>query len=190
MNNPTQHRSWISAIRGQVAAATLVLTVLLGLAVVAPPSAQAQNFTTFNAPGAGTTAYDGTISLSMNTAGDIAGIYIASGTVYHGFVRAANGTITTFDAPGVGTGKNQGTYPFSINTAGVIAGMYADSSNGYHGFVRAKNGTITSFDIPGAIADFHLGTASSSINTSGRSPECTGTQASSIMASYALPMAR
>jgi predicted membrane protein len=166
MNNPTRHRSWISGMRGRVSGA-LALVILLGLAVVALPSAQAQNFTTFNAPGAGTTAYEGTVSLSMNTAGDITGVYIAAGTVYHGFVRAANGVITTFDVTGAGTGKNQGTYPFSINTAGVIAGMYADSSNGYHGFVRAKNGKITSFDVPGAIADFHLGTAASSINTAG-----------------------
>jgi hypothetical protein len=34
----------------------------------------------------------------------IAGDYADASFVFHGFVRAANGTITTFDAPDAGTG--------------------------------------------------------------------------------------
>jgi hypothetical protein len=87
--------------------------------------------------------------------------------VYHGFVRAANGTITDFDAPGAGTGIGQGTIPRSINTAGVIAGDYRDASNVDHGFVRATNGTITAFDVPGAGTGAYQGTIPGSINTAG-----------------------
>jgi hypothetical protein len=57
-------------------------------------------------------------------------------TVYHGFLRARDGTITTFDAPEAGTFDGQGTFAFGINPAGVIAGFYVDTSNVYHGFLR------------------------------------------------------
>jgi len=145
----------------------LALTILLGLAVVAAPSSQAQTFTTFDAPGAGTGANQGTVPISIDTAGDVTGIYWDASNLAHGFVRAANGTITDFDAPGAGTGKNQGTFPFSINTAGAIAGMYSDASNWYHGFVLPANGTITTIDVPGAIADWHAGTTPMSVNAAG-----------------------
>src|SRR5271157_3965709 len=143
MNRRTQHRSWILGIHGRAAGAALALAIMLVPAVLATGSAQAQTFTTFDAPGAGTGAYEGTAPFSINTAGDIAGTYKDSvaGHVAHGFVRAADGTITPFDASGAGTGKNQGTFPISINTAGVIAGYYSDTSNVYHGFVRAADGT-------------------------------------------------
>ncbi len=121
-------------------------------------------FTNFDVSGAGTTAMEGTFAASINAAGDVAGIYITTGNVSHGFVRASNGTISTFDASGAGTTKNQGTFPLSIDADGNIAGMYADSSNVYHGFVRASNGTITEFNVPGAGTSGHRGTTPLSIN--------------------------
>jgi hypothetical protein len=93
-------------------------------------------FSTFEAPGAGTGASQGTIPFSINTAGAVAGMYYDANNAYHGFVRAATGTITTFEAPGAGTGAAQGTVSFSINTAGDIAGTYLDPRYVYHGFVR------------------------------------------------------
>ena len=106
-------------------------------------------FTTFEAPGAGTGDYQGTIGLGVNTAGAIAGYYVDEGFVYHGFVRAADGRITTFDAPGAGTANSQGTTAKSINVAGTIAGYYRDTNSVYHGFVRGAGGTLTTFDVPG-----------------------------------------
>ena len=47
--------------------------------------------------------------------------------VYHGVLRAPDGTITTFDVPGAGTGPFQGTLPLGINQAGTIEGDYIDS---------------------------------------------------------------
>jgi len=153
--------------RSGICGCALALAIVLGLAVLAAPSAQAQSFTTFEAPGAGTGTNQGTVPISINTAGATAGIYWDGSNLAHGFVRAANGTLTDFDAPGAGTGKNQGTFPFSIDTAGDIAGMYSDASNVYHGFVRAANGTITDFDAPGAGLGGHAGTTPMSINTVG-----------------------
>src|ERR1019366_123173 len=132
MNSPTQHRSWISGICGRAAGARpLALAVLFGLAVLAATPGEAQNFTTFEAPGAGTGASQGTISFSINTAGAVAGMYYDANYVYHGFVRAAKGEITAFKALGSGTGAHQGTVPISINTVGDITGTYYDASNAY-----------------------------------------------------------
>jgi len=137
---------------------------ILGVAVFAAQLAQAQ---TFNAPDAGTSMLEGTIGVSINTAGTIAGTYIGAGNVAHGFVRSATGTITEFTVPDAGGGNKQGTFFLSINTKGAIAGMYSDGSNRYHGFVRVATGTITTFDVPGAFANFDDGTTAMSINTAG-----------------------
>ena len=74
--------------------------------------------------------------------------------VYHGFLRAPDGTITSFDAPGAcsaSTCGGSGTYGvMSINPAGAITGSYFDPSDLRHGFLRAPDGTFTTVDAPGA----------------------------------------
>jgi hypothetical protein len=124
------------------------------------------NFTTYEAPGADTTAnsFNGTFAANINPAGTIAGDYVDADNVGHGYLRAPDGTFTTFDAPGAGTGPGQGTFTGSvdcINPAGAMAGTYSDASNVAHGYVRASDGTITTFDVPGA------GTNVSGINPAG-----------------------
>jgi hypothetical protein len=131
----------------------------------------------FDAPGAGTAPGVcsfgialGTSPGNINPAGVIAGSYSDSSGVYHGFVRAANGTITTFDAPGAGTGPGQGTFTASasgINPEGTVTGNYVDANNVNHGYVRAPNGTITTFDPPGAGAGPGQGTYTVSISPNG-----------------------
>jgi len=126
--------------------------------------------TTFDAPGAGTSAYQGTQVTGidgLNDAGAVAGLYQDASTVYHGYVRAANGAITSFDVAGAGTGAYQGTYTSSINDAGAITGPYQDASNVYHGYVRAANGAITTFDVAGAGTGAYQGTAGYAINDAG-----------------------
>src|SRR5207253_1966579 len=94
--------------------------------------------TTFDAPGAGTGPFQGTATTSvdgMNPAGATVGQYLDASNVFHGFVRAPNGTITTFDAPGAGTGPFQGTVPFCNNPPAGITGYYIDASNVGHGFL-------------------------------------------------------
>jgi hypothetical protein len=97
--------------------------------------------TTFEAPGAATGAgvVQGTISGRINAAGDATGFYPDAKGVFHGFVRAADGTITSFEAPGAGTAGTSmlpGTFAFSINDSANITGFYVDSKGVFHGFLR------------------------------------------------------
>jgi hypothetical protein len=164
VKNPTHPQSHLFAIHTPAPGAALALAILLALAVVTAPSSEAE---TFDAPGAGTGPLQGTIGVSINAVGVIAGIYFDAGSMAHGFERAANGAITNFDAPGAGKGSGQGTFPTSINRAGAIAGIYTVAGNVGHGFVRAANGTITDFDVPGAGTDKYQGTFPLSINSAG-----------------------
>ena len=135
------------------------------------------NCTTFDPQGAGTSATQGTISLSINSEGDVAGFYIDANKTDHGFIRtAATGAITApIDAPGAGTGSGgkvsfQGTVVTSIDAAGDVAGVYADSSGVYHGFLRAAGtGNFTSpIDAPQAGAGgLFPGTSPTSLNNVG-----------------------
>src|SRR4029077_12487004 len=77
--------------------------------------------TVFDAPGAGTGPGQGTIVFSpliINPKGAIAGHYIDSAFVSHGFLSDKDGAITTFDAPGAGTGAIQGTFSYAISPRG------------------------------------------------------------------------
>jgi len=125
--------------------------------------------TEFDAPGAGTGAYQGTDAWGINPAGTTTGFYWdASGdTVYHGFLRKPNGTFILFDVPGAGTDPGEGTQPGGINPWGAISGLSIDGIGVAHGFVRAPNGTITVFDAPGAGNGGGQGTAPQSINEVG-----------------------
>jgi hypothetical protein len=132
----------------------------------------APHFTTFEAPGAGTRAGQGTLANSVNTAGAIAGAYTDANGAEHGFVRAANGTITEFDAPG-GT-DTLATFAEAINAAGAITGYYVNYHQGsgqdypgYHGFVRAASGRFTTFEALGAGNIGGQGTIPLSINAAG-----------------------
>ena len=112
----------------------------------------AQTITTFDAPGAGTGAFQGTFGGGLTPNGTIMGNYFDADNLSHGFLRDRNGAFTTFNAPGTGNvpGPFQGTYPFAINTKGAITGWYVDATNVNHGFVRDKHGAIVEFDLPGA----------------------------------------
>ena len=116
--------------------------------------------TSFDPPGSGTLkgSAQGTVPQSINTRGDIAGQYQDENYLYHGFLRAADGTFTTFDSPNAGTTANQGTFGENINRAGTISGFYLDANNVYHGFVRARDGAITTFDDPNAGSGAYQGT--------------------------------
>src|SRR5262249_48564925 len=58
--------------------------------------------TTFDAPGAGTGADQGTQSFAISPGGETTGFYFDATSAVHGFLRDANGLITTFDLPGGG----------------------------------------------------------------------------------------
>ena len=83
------------------------------------------DITAFDAPGAGTGAFQGTSANAINEAGTISGFYRDAANEVHGFVRAASGAILTFDAPGAGYGAYQGTYGLAINALGEVVGECA-----------------------------------------------------------------
>jgi hypothetical protein len=94
-------------------------------------------FTTFDVPGAGTAANQGTFPSGINDAGAVTGNYTDADNVNHGFVRDANGnSFTVFDAPGAGAAANQGTFPNLNNARGAISGFFIDTNSVYRGFVR------------------------------------------------------
>src|SRR5215813_3375731 len=123
-------------------------TILVALAISIPLSAQ--TITTFDAPGAGTGAFQGTYALAIDPSETIVGFIRDANEVRHGFIRSQDGSFTIFDAPGAGTGFGQGTRAYSINPSGTITGHFTDSVNVAHGYVRSNQGVITVFDAPGA----------------------------------------
>ena len=132
--------------------------------------------TTFDAPGAGTAAGQGTVAFGINPAGAITGFIRDANSARHGFLRAPDGTFTVIDAPGAGTcsascgsvAPGQGTRAFAINQLGQITGFFADNSGRCHGYVRAANGTFTQIDAPDAgTGPFPQGTFPSEISPMG-----------------------
>ena len=141
----------------------------------------AGQYTTLDAPGAGTGAFQGTEPLSINDAGQVSGIYIDSANDIHGFVRDASGNYTSFDVPGAINVETA-----ILNQGGEIAGTYISfdsSTNCYcnHGYVRDSLGHLKTFSVPGASG---LGTTTGAINKGG---QITGTYFS---ATGAMPYAR
>jgi hypothetical protein len=59
----------------------------------------------FDAPGAGTGAFQGTEGFAINSEGVIVGRTFDAGYVQHGMLRARDGTLSTFDAPGISARK-------------------------------------------------------------------------------------
>lgn len=135
-------------------------------------------FQTFDAPGAGngtgccgSIPYlgQGTMGEAINQAGWIAGNYVDSNNIMHGFLRAPDGRITEFAVPGA-----NGYYgawvdgAAGINWAGAISGTYIEEPDyvGY-GYVREPDGAITVFSVPGAGTGAGQGTETSCINSEG-----------------------
>jgi hypothetical protein len=125
------------------------------------------SFTSFDAPGAGTGAMQGTVAIGINTAGTVIGTYLNSAGVAHGYLRTSGGTFTTITAPDAGTAKGFGTYALGIDTAGDVIGIYVDSGNSSHGFVRTANGVLTEFSGPNTNSVAPRDTLAAGINDSG-----------------------
>ncbi len=111
--------------------------------------AQDGTFSTFDAPGADVPSgvpctppvicSNGTQGGTINAAGIVAGQYVDTYGVFHGFLRSPDGTITAFDAPNASTGAGQGTlltFGDGISLSGALVGGYSDASGFIHGFAR------------------------------------------------------
>jgi hypothetical protein len=87
-------------------------------------------FTLFGVPANGTI----NTNTEINAVGIVSGEYQDASSVFHGFVRTANGTVTTFDPPG-----SENTFSAGINDFGVIAGGYS-IGNTSTAFLRVPTG--------------------------------------------------
>jgi hypothetical protein len=161
----------------RMALCLVLCTLGLGLSVNAGGTKTI--ITTFDAPGAGTAAGQGTFANGMNTSGNIVGFIRDANAARHGYLRAPDGTFTIFDDPGAGTcsfscgtiGNGQGTRAYAINPSGEIVGFYTDNSARCHGYVRAANGTFTQIDAPDAgTGPFPQGTFPSEFTPAGINP--------------------
>jgi hypothetical protein len=106
-------------------------------------------FTTFQAPGADTTAgsYNGTSPSAINDLGVITGSYYDASGFSHGFLRSPDGKFTSFDVPGVG---GYGTTPRALNLEGAVVGVYTDSNYSFRAFLRSPDGEFTTWIGPDA----------------------------------------
>src|SRR6266576_2139543 len=155
--------------------ALCLVLCMLGLGLSVNASGTTTTITTFDAPGAGTAAGQGTIAFAINLSGAIAGFTRDANHARHGFLRASDGTFTIFDDPNAGScsascgniGNGQGTRAFAINPSGQIVGSYTDNIGRCHGFVRSTDGTFTTYDAPGAGTGAGQGTLPESNNTPG-----------------------
>ena len=134
------------------------MAILVALAISIPASAQ--TVTTFDAPGAGTGAFQGTYAFNIHPSGAIIGFTRDANNARHGFIRSQQGNFFLFDVPGAGTSAGQGTVSYAISPGGWITGYYLDGADVSHGFLRDRNGVITTFDVPGSGTDPFLGTLS------------------------------
>ncbi len=106
---------------------------LMSVLLLAAGLAVAQNTVTFEAPGAGTAAGQGTLAQGIDLLGTTFGYYTDGSSAAHGFLRFWNGYFVTFSAPGAGTGAGQGTFASSLNPEGTITGYYIDGNGAMHG---------------------------------------------------------
>src|SRR3984893_10502182 len=159
--------------------ALCLVLCMLGLGLSVNAGETRATITTFDAPGAGTGAGQGTFANGINTLGAIAGFTRDANSARSGFLRAPNGTFTIFDDPAAGTcamscgtiGPGQGTRGYAINPSGEITGFYSDNNARCHGYVRAPNGTFTQIDAPDAgTGPFPQGTFPSEFTPAGINP--------------------
>jgi hypothetical protein len=97
--------------------------------------------------------------------GRIAGPYIDSSNVYHGFLRNPNGQITEWEPPGAGQGPNLIVHVNTINPQGWIVGTYEDVHQRYHAFARRTDGSFIEYEVQGAGTGALQGTTAFDINS-------------------------
>jgi hypothetical protein len=144
---------------------TLFGLALLAAEMATPALAQLNKPTIieFDAPGAGTSAYQGTVGVQINPAGLIIGYYFTGSSTVgaYGFVRTPDGNFQSFAAPG-----EYLTYPQSINSKAAVAG-YSYQNAVASGFVRDPSGDLTTIEVPGAGTGYAQGTFAWNINAVG-----------------------
>ena len=104
-----------------------------------PAAHSIQLVSTFDYPGTG----NQTRPQKINTAGDIAGVFVDSAGISHGFTRLANGTFSApIDDPNSPTPFTEGR---GINDSRTVCGDYTDSAGAFEGFFFSHN-VFTNYD--------------------------------------------
>jgi hypothetical protein len=94
-------RGWPKRVLG-----VLAICMTLGSLVSGFPATEP--IITFDAPGAGTATFQGTLAVMVADSGETIGPFIDANNVYHGFIRSADGEFRIIDAPGCGYGIPSG----------------------------------------------------------------------------------
>jgi hypothetical protein len=136
---------------------------LVLLALTFAGTIQAQSFTSFDGPLAGTQSGSsfiaGTFPVAINRWGCIGLVTVDNNGLSHAFVREPNGKYITVHPP-----KAKQTFLVGINASGQVAGSFIDYSSKEHGYVKNTDGTYTQLDAPGAFS----GTRVTGINDAGQ----------------------
>src|SRR5690349_6028785 len=93
----------LSNVRSRLLTAVFLVLLGLGLALSANAGGKKTIITTFDAPGAGTAAGQGTFANGMNVSNSVVGFIRDANAARHAFLRSADGTFTMFDDPAAGT---------------------------------------------------------------------------------------
>ncbi len=123
--------------------------------------------TTFDAPGAGVAAGQGTYSWSINDDMQVTAAFVDSYGVMHGYLRNKDGSFRVFDVRGAGRHSGQGTEPEGINVHGVIVGNYVNTYGENRGFRRAWGGGVKRFGVADAGTGSGQGTMPLTNNAAG-----------------------
>ncbi len=149
--------------KGMLTVCVALCTLGLGLCANAQDINRTPRIIAFDAPGAGTGAFQGTYPLAINASGEIAGGYYQADGYSRGFLRAPDGTLTQFNAPGA-----RGGSAVSVNPEGAATGPYRELGTlVWHGYLRALDGTFTEFEVPEAGTGSSQGTWAYNINPEG-----------------------
>jgi hypothetical protein len=119
------------------------------------------SFVSFDAPDAGTGPSQGTIPATINLKGQIAGVYIDSSNLQHGFIRQPNGQFAEFFPPSI-----TDVVVLGLNNSGQILGTATlpASPFDFYPFLRTPAGLYTAF----AALELHpASTIPTGINNSG-----------------------
>lgn len=123
---------------------------------------------TFDVENAGNAAGQGTFPYVITPGGWIAGNFVDTNGVYHGFLRSPNGSITTFDVPGEGTAAGQGVIEVKgLTPALEIVGTVQGANNIFHGFLRTPLGKFVIYDAPDTGTGAFQGSGGLSVNPAG-----------------------